>query len=182
MSVKDTASQFVIFERLRDETAGQVALVLQRIFLQFGPPCEFLTDGGTVFRSRPVADVLARWSVQPVFSCPQGNRSVENCHRAIKRMVARSSRSPQEACFWHNVTCGEDQEVSPFEQVFGCRPKLLGITDTNRERRPLDNDENVDRDRERRNPFGEATRCTSCLQNAPDEYVKQSRDSINAVQ
>ncbi len=161
LSVKDTASRFVIFERLRDESAGQVALVLQRIFMQFGPPYEFLTDNGTVFRSRQVADILARWTVQPVFSAayrPQGNGSVESCHRMIKRMVARSGQSPEEACFWYNVTCGDDQETSPFEQVFGCQPKLPGISDASGVRRPLDDNENVKRGRVERNPFKEGDR------------------------
>ncbi len=58
-----------------------------------GPPRQLLSDNGTVFRSKEMAELLLHWQVEAVFACAyrsRGNGVVERVHRTIKRMVARS--------------------------------------------------------------------------------------------
>ena len=67
--------------------------------------------------------------MQQEFSCayrPQDNGVCEQMHRTIKTSVVRTSRTVDEAVFWHNVTSVGDH-ASSFEMVFGMRPKLPGV-------------------------------------------------------
>ena len=135
LSCIDCCSRFTIWRALRDESAKEVTMNLARIFAEMGPPVEILSDNGTVFRSGELRQLLDTWDVKADFSCAyrsQGNSIVERVHRTIKRMVARSGRSVEEMAFWYNATRGE-RPASPFEMVFGARPRMPGVVDRRRE-------------------------------------------------
>ena len=57
---------------------------------------------------------------------PQGNGICECGHRTIKTIVARTGHTVEDAVFWHNATTATGG-TSPFEKVFGAKPKLPGV-------------------------------------------------------
>ena len=128
LSVIDLFSRFAVWRRLREESASEVVGHLNQIFCEFGPPAEVMSDNGTVFRSRQCRELLQQWEVRPQFSCayrPQGNSVVERNHRTVKRTAKRGVMSAEKATFWWNTS--SDGTVTPFELVFGARPRLPGV-------------------------------------------------------
>ena len=135
LSCIDCASRFTIWRGLKDESAKEVCTHLRRLFAEMGPPEEVVTDNGTVFHSIEMQRLLDAWEVRPDFTCAyraQGNGVVERVHRTIKRMVARSGRGVEEMTFWYNSTRG-DRSASPYEMVFGAKPKMPGVSDRRQE-------------------------------------------------
>ena len=109
-------SRFVIWRRLKDESAESVAFQLLQIFRERGPPEQLLMDNGLCFRSATVKDLLRDWCVEPVYRCayrPAGNGIVERVHRTIKRMAARSRGDPLDMVFFYNVTPRSGEHTVP---------------------------------------------------------------------
>jgi hypothetical protein len=130
LSVIDSCSCFTLWRRLERESAREVCAHLRQLFSEFGPPNFLLTDNGTIFRSQEALTLLRQWDVKPELACAyrsKGNGKVERVHRTIKRAVKRTEGSVDEAVFWYNSTCGENP-TSPFEMVFGVRPRKPGVS------------------------------------------------------
>lgn len=135
MSCIDCCSRYTIWRALRDESMKEVCTYLAQIFAEMGPVEELFSDNGKVFRSAELGHLLDIWNIKADFSCAyraQGNGLVERVHRTVKRMVARSGRSVEEMTFWYNATRGE-QPASPFELLFGAKPRMPGVTDKRQE-------------------------------------------------
>jgi hypothetical protein len=135
LSCTDCNSRFTIWRSLQNESAKEICTHLARIFAEMGPAEEIFSDNGTVFHSVEMRQLLNVWEIKADFSCayrPQGNGIAERVHRTIKRMVARSGRSVEEMTFWYNATQGE-KLASPFEMVFGAKPRMPGVTEKRRE-------------------------------------------------
>lgn len=99
-------SRFAIWRKIRSENAEDIAVILDQVFKERGPPAEMLTDNGTAFRSNRVAETCSRWGVRQLFRAahrPQGNGIAERNIRTIKRTAARSGISPSRAAFWYNL-------------------------------------------------------------------------------
>ena len=131
----DCASRFTVWRALRDESAKEVCAHLTMIFAEMGPPQQLLSDNGAVFRSVELRQLLDVWSIKTDNSCAyraQGNAIIERVHRTIKRMVARSGRRVEEMTFWYNATKGE-RPASPYEMVFGAKPRMPGVVDQRQE-------------------------------------------------
>ena len=112
-----------IWRELRAETAGNVAEVLNEIFLERGPVDEVLMDNSTVFRSATLKELLDRWKVRRFFRAayrPSGNGIVERHHRTVKSVAERGRISPLEAVFWYNMAprIGQEETSVPQRGVF----------------------------------------------------------------
>ncbi len=135
LTMTDCGSGFTVWHPLRQEAASDVREGLERVFAAMSPPSELLSDNGAVFHSREVQALLGQWKVSPVFSGayrPQGNGVAERIHRSVKRTVARTRGTVDSAVFWHNVSPGT-RGTSPFELVFGVRPRMPGVRDQREE-------------------------------------------------
>ena len=129
LTVTDVASRFTIWRELRNESSLEVKHLLNQIVAEFGPPKRFLSDNGTVFRSREVTDMLDTWSIEQILSCAYrhcGNGVAERCHRTVKRTACRTGHSIAEAIFWVNNTRG-NHAASPYELLFGATSRKPGI-------------------------------------------------------
>lgn len=125
LSLVDTASRFVIFKPLRNESGKEIAEQLRQIFCEFGPPEAILSDNASSFRGREVQSLLLDWKINHELSCAyrsRGNAVVERSHRTIKRGAKRGGRTVEEAVFWYNVTRGH-HESSPYESVFAAKSR-----------------------------------------------------------
>ena len=115
--------RFVIWRRLKDESADSVVLQLLQIFREHGPPKQLLMDNGLCFRSATMKDLLRDWRVEPIYRCayrPAGNGIVERIHRTIKRMAARTRGDPLDMVYYYNVTPrnGADERTLPSCSIF----------------------------------------------------------------
>ena len=107
LSVIDTKSKYSIWIKLNSESGKEVASCMNFVFAQFGPPEELLSDNGTAFRSHEVKFLLQKWEVNQRLSCAYrapGNGIAERSHRTIKRILARSVGTVDDAVFWKNNT------------------------------------------------------------------------------
>jgi hypothetical protein len=121
-------SRFAIWIALNNETADQAIKHLRRIFLERGPPQELLCDYGPCFKSSKTRGFLRNWGVSLIFCCAykhSGNGIVERNHRTIKRMVARTGKSPEDMVFWYNNT-PSSANVIPAAATYRYQTRLPG--------------------------------------------------------
>lgn len=108
-----------IWREIKAENAGEIAKVLEEVFLERGPVTEVLMDNGTAFRSAAMENVLDKWGVRRYFRAayrPGGNGIVERHHRTIKAIAERGQISPPEAVFWYNMAPKSGQKVESVPQ------------------------------------------------------------------
>lgn len=135
-------SRYTVWQALSHETAEEVTKHLNRVFLERGPPCEFLSDNGPCFRACGMKDFLQKWGIKQLFSCayrPTGNGIIERIHRTIKRMVARSGAAVEEMVYWYNNS-PNSHGVVPAETLFNydvVLPKQQLLFDVIQEDQPL---------------------------------------------
>jgi transposase InsO family protein len=129
LSVVDCGpSRFAIWQQLHNETADTAIKLLKRIFMERGPAQQLLCDNGPCFVSWKMKEFLAEWGVEQVFSSAyrhSGNGIVERNHRTIKRVVARSGKSVEEAVYWYNNS-PRSNGVVPAEAVYRYTPQIYG--------------------------------------------------------
>jgi len=104
--------RFVIWRRLRGETAQHVIDELRQVFHERGPVGEVLLDNATAFRSEQFVGFLRDWNVNAMFRAayrPSGNGIVERNHRTIKAMAERGDISPLEAVYYYNCSPRREQ-------------------------------------------------------------------------
>ena len=119
-------SRFTIWRRLKSESASEIAVLFEQVFCEWGPPEELLLDNGAAFTSEHMRELCAQWGVDRVFRNahrPQGNGIIENCHRSVKRTVARAGCTVANAVFWRNLA-PRSRAPPPCFQMFsrGWRP------------------------------------------------------------
>ena len=126
LAIIDTTSPFMIWQKLRTESARGVSSCIEQVISEFGTPSYALSDNGTVFRSPVFNDVSKRWEVKQLLLCayrPQGNGIIERSHQTVKQSVARSNISVAKAVFLCNNS-------STFELMFSLQCKKPGICST----------------------------------------------------
>lgn len=114
-------SRFAIWKKISTESAAPYEI--EEIFRERGPPAEFLTDNGKIFRSEKMKRVCSKWQVELMFRCanrPSGNGIVERNHRTVKRMAARSKSNILDMVYWYNVSPKDNVEDSsvPMNGVY----------------------------------------------------------------
>ena len=121
--------RYAVWRKLDSERAASVITALTGVFSERGAPCELLTDNGPCFRSAELVPVLSKWGVCHLFSCVDRgscNGIVERHHRTLKRMCARTKKSPHEMLIWYNNS-PNDQGIVPSQSVFKYSHRLPGF-------------------------------------------------------
>lgn len=84
LSIKDLGSSFQLaWEPLVDATAAAVQDIYTRLFAEHGPPLVLKSDNGGQFKADQTKELLAQWSVLPLYSPkrrPQYNGGVERAN------------------------------------------------------------------------------------------------------
>jgi hypothetical protein len=135
LSVINNCSRFAIVRRLKSEAASSVVGTLEDVFCLVGPPRIVISDNGSNFRSREVAEFLKAWGVELHNTCAyrsEGNGLIERLHRTVKRMGARSGRSLSQMTFWYNNTTNCSTGQVPYEALFNSSSRLPGLRDDRR--------------------------------------------------
>ena len=123
-------SRFAVWMQMANETAEHAIKLLNRIFLERGPPEELLCDYGPCFKSckRRSFAVLQSWGVSLVFCCAyrhSGIGIIERNHKTIKRMVARSGKRAVEMVYWYNNIPNKNNVV-PSSSLYRYEIRLPG--------------------------------------------------------
>ncbi|KAI0981081.1 hypothetical protein GJ496_010539 [Pomphorhynchus laevis] len=128
----------MIWKKLKEGTVNEITRALQTIFFERGPPAEILMDNARAFRSETLSHWCELWGVHIIYRCanrPCGNGIVERSHRTIKRIVARSNITTEEAIYWYNSSPKEglcDSSI-PHNQIYKYKSKLPWERIENRE-------------------------------------------------
>lgn len=125
-------SRFAIWRQIRSEHSDEIVRTLAEVFRERGPPWELLLDNGAAFKSAAMRQLCEEWGVTLVFRCayrPAGNGIIERHHRTIKRMAARSGRSPLDMVYWYNVSpkSGTEEASIPAKSLFSYQWKPVRI-------------------------------------------------------
>ena len=121
--------RYAVWRRLDSERAASVITALEGVFRERGAPCELLTDNGPCFRSAELVPMLSKWGICHLFSSVDRgscNGIVERHHRTLKRMCARTKKSPQEMLVWYNNS-PNDRGIVPSQSVFKYPHRLPGF-------------------------------------------------------
>ena len=127
--IKDLASRYK-FEPLTvlESRGSDVAMHLEKLFRQHGPPLLLKRDNGSVFNNQPVDDLLARWGViplnSPAYYAPY-NGAIEKGIREIKERLKRELPVPES---WNVTQVGAYVAVAAAEENYKSRRSLGGAT------------------------------------------------------
>lgn len=136
MVYQDQLTKFVQLRPLKTKTAEEVAYHLLQIFLTFGAPAILHSDNGREFCNRVISELCAMWKDVKIFhgkprhSQTQG--SVERANQDIQNMLTawmndndtnKWSDGLPFVQFAKNTTYHEGIRQSPYEALFGVKPK-----------------------------------------------------------
>lgn len=137
LTVQDNFSKFLWGIPLRSKSAEEVAQAFaQEIILKTGTlPAVVLSDQGTNFESKIFKNLCKLFKIKKIRTTshrPQGNGSLERCHRSLKEYFRHFINDSQSnwsellpmACFAHNTTVHSVTNFTPFEILHGFKAKL----------------------------------------------------------
>ena len=171
-SIRDLASRYIFppLSGFRQAEGDRIAVHLENLFQEYGPPLFLKRDNGGNLNHHEVNRVLAEWMVIPYNSppyYPQFNGSIEQTQHELKTELTR-------------MVCGYPQELSRLSQIAADslnhrpRPCLNGniscrvFSDGKSRMKPFTR-------RKRKEIFEQIQHLTTCI--AHDEQRKRSFDS-----
>jgi hypothetical protein len=136
MVYQDHLTKFVQLRPLKSKRAEEVAYHLLNIFLTFGAPAILHSDNDREFSNRVISELCAMWKdVKIVHGKPRHSQtqgSVERANQDIQNMLTawmqdNDSNKWSEGLpfvqFAKNTTYHEGIRQSPYEALFGVKPK-----------------------------------------------------------
>jgi hypothetical protein len=140
MVYQDHLTKFVQLWPLKSRRAEEVAYHLLNIFLTFGAPAILHSDNDREFSNRVISELCAMWKDvkivhgKPRHSQTQGsveraNQDIQNTSRYVNRMDDSNkwSEGLSFVQFAKNTTYHEGIRQSPYEALFGVKPKRGNI-------------------------------------------------------
>lgn len=137
MVYQDHLTKFVQLRALKTKRAEEVGYHLLNIFTIFGAPCILHSDNGREFVNNVITEVCKMWDEpkivhgKPRHSQSQG--SVERANQDIEKMLAtwletnkttHWSEGLRFIQFMKNKAFHSGINTSPYEAMFGCKPKI----------------------------------------------------------
>lgn len=137
MVYQDHLTKFVQLRALKSKRAEEVAYYLLDIFTIFGAPCILHSDHGREFANSVINEVCKMWDEpkivhgKPRHSQSQG--SVERANQDIEKMLAtwletnkttHWSEGLRFIQFMKNKAFHSGINTSPYEAIFGCKPRI----------------------------------------------------------
>ena len=131
----DALSKYVELEAVPDTTAaGVVRFLKNNIVHRFGTPVRVVSDQGSAYTAKEVADAMEEWGVKQVFATgehPQTSGLVERVNRTLTLVIAAYVNTEhndwdqelREAAYAINTAKQSTTEKMPFELVFGRVPR-----------------------------------------------------------
>lgn len=131
----DALSKYVELEAVPDTTAAKVVRFLNNnIVHRFGTPVRVVSDQGTAYTAKEVADAMEEWGIKHVFATgehPQTSGLVERANRTLTLVLAAYvntehndwDKELRKAAYAINTAKQSATEKMPFELVFGRVPR-----------------------------------------------------------
>lgn len=131
-------TRYIDFAGMPDTSALTTARTcLDHWVCKQGPPLRILTDRGTNFTSVLFEEFSKFLGAKNTFTCayrPQGNGQNERSHRELHQYIAMYTTGAdasnwdallQQAAYVHNTSVHEALQTSPYELVYGMKPRHL---------------------------------------------------------
>lgn len=121
---------------VENDSAEEIAQVFaEEIILKFGMPEVILSDQGTGFESKLFKNLCRLFKINKIRTSshrPQGNGSLERCHRSLKEYFRHFISDDQSnwiilvsmSCFAHNTTLHSVTKHTPFEILHGFKANI----------------------------------------------------------
>ena len=135
LTVVDMYSKFLRAIPLASKDAVSVSTALFQIFTEFGVCETLIMDCGTEFTAQVTQNVCRMLGVQPEFTPPYTHHCLGLCERSHSTLAERLTPFVQQDCntwdefvpgtvFAINSAVNASSGYSPYEVVFGCRPRF----------------------------------------------------------
>ena len=156
-------SRFPVIRLLSDISAETIYNHFTSVLAEYGLPSIIIADFGTQYISQKFKDNCAKSGVTITFSSPyhhQANclaeRAVGTCKSLWKKAV-ESSKCPYTALWMYRVTPLDSHLPSPYELLYGCKPKtLMPSSKKDLQSRHPDNENHQEKNYERQQRQAEA--------------------------
>ena len=125
----DYYSDWIEFDKMRDQTATETIALLLKQFSRWGLPDEIVTDCGKNFDSKEFSQFCRRKQIKHTKSSPhhhQSNGKVESAVKIIKSILRKTENSalnPYKALLDQHNTPTVDMMTSPAQRFLHRRPK-----------------------------------------------------------
>jgi len=131
MVIMDYATRYAIAVPVKDKTAKTVAeALIQQVLLVHGPARRLLSDNGTEFKNKVVAELCKMTNMGRVFTTPynpQCDGMVERFNRTLLKMIGCYVEEGQKnwdahlpwLMFAYNTSYSTSHGVTPFELMYG---------------------------------------------------------------
>lgn len=135
----DYLTKYVELGVLKEKSALAVSdFIFQRIILRHGCPDKILSDNGREFKNEVVKKLCDKLKIEKKFSSPyrpQTNGLVERTNRTLIAIISKfifERKLDWDKCmmdiqFQYNIRPQETLGFSPFELLYGRKPKLPGF-------------------------------------------------------
>ena len=131
LMIVDYYSRFPVIRLLSDMTADTICNHFTSVLAEYGLPSTIIADFGTQYISTKFKDSCTNSGITLTFSSPyhhQANslaeRAIGSCKSLWKKAV-EGSKCPYTAVWMYRVTPLDNNMPSPFELLFGRKPKTL---------------------------------------------------------
>ena len=129
LALADYYSDWIEFDKMRDQTATETIALLLKQFSRWGLPDEVVTDCGNNFDSKEFSQFCQRKQIKHTKSSPhhhQSNGKAESAVKIIKSMLRKTENSalnPYEALLDQHNTPTVDMTTSPAQRFLHRRLK-----------------------------------------------------------
>ena len=156
LMIVDYYSRFPVIRLLSDMSAETICNHFTSVLAEYGLPSIIIADFGTQYISQKFKDNCAKNEITITFSSPyhhQANslaeRAVGTCKSLWKKAV-ESSKCPYTALWMYRVTPLDNHLPSPYELLYGRKPKtLMPSSKKDLQSRHPDNENHQDKNYER---------------------------------
>ena len=129
--IVDYYSRFPVVRQLDDMTVKTICNHFTSILAEFGLPSTVVADFGPQYISEMFKEKCNNSGIALIFSSPYhhqtnslAERSVGIC-KPLWRKATDDQRNLNTALWMHRITPLDDQLPSPYELLFGCKPRTL---------------------------------------------------------
>uniref|UniRef100_A0ABD2W558 Integrase catalytic domain-containing protein n=1 Tax=Trichogramma kaykai TaxID=54128 RepID=A0ABD2W558_9HYME len=134
LTMQDWLTKFIILTPVKRATSREVAKALvEKVICYFGPPKAIVTDQGTHFQNKLLADLAEVFKIKKYSSCgyrPQSNGAIERMHHTLTEYLNKFTSETVEwddclplAQHAYNATEHEATGFSPIEILTGFKSR-----------------------------------------------------------
>ena len=163
LMIVDYYSRFPVIRLLSDISAETICNHFTSVLAEYGLPSIIIADFGTQYISQKFKDNCSKSGVTITFSSPYHHQANSHAERAVGtckslwKKAVESSKCPYTALWMYRVTPLDNHLPSPYELLYGHKPKtLMPSSKKDLQSRHPDNENHQEKNYERQQRKAEA--------------------------